>query len=163
MSIQSIKSLVSSAPATAMDAKASQSSKPFVRNAMAGKTTNVAPASAKDSGPMEQWRYEVFQACEKLGLKPGHEKIITIDGKPMVLRRTATADAYVLQTVEESVHERFNGLHLKNNLEMRYNMELAGYDCANKEAMQQFLKLGKALGVPHGGSGYDVGFSVLSR
>lgn len=162
MSIQSIKSLASSVPATAMDAKASQLSKPFVRNAMAGKTSNVAPASAKDANSMALWRHEVFKACEEQGLARGEEKYFLVDGKFMVLRHTETGDTYTFQTQQQKHDNRFSGLQLKKNLEMRYNTEVAGYDCSNKEATQQFMNLAHALGVPPGGVENDIGFSLLT-
>lgn len=162
MSVPSIKPLRSNPFPKQTDAKASTASVPFVRNAMSGKTSKVAPASAKDSNSMALWRHEVFKACEEQGLARGEEKYFLVDGKFMVLRHTETGDAYTFQTQQQKHDNRFSGLQLKKNLEMRYNMEVAGYDCSNKEATQQFMNLAQALGVPPGGVENDIGFSLLT-
>ena len=161
MSIQSIKPFARSAPPKTADATSIPASKPFVRSETTGKTGKAAPATAKDAGPMQRWRGDVFRACQKLGLNPGEKTQISINGKSMVLQRTPYGDAYVFQTPEENATlPASSGLRLNEHLEMRYNSDVVGFNVFHQEAAPRFIELGQGLGVPRGGHDYDLDFTL---
>lgn len=94
-------------------------------------------------------------ACKSLRLDRGETKHLVVYGDPMVVRRTACGDAYVFQTLQASKDEPFSGLHLHNDGTIRYDMKSL-FTCGQPiEALAEFSKLGVALGVPHGGFGFE--------
>ncbi len=156
MSTPSIKPLSTHFTARVTNANLPSEAKSFVRGAAASSAGRVAPAVARDQvGSMANWRTQVLAACENLGLNPGARKDLVVDGEPMVLRRTGSGDAYVFQTRADSINAPFNGLRIANSGEMQYNMETLKYDAESKPGFAQFAKLSIALGVPHGGRGWD--------
>jgi hypothetical protein len=105
------------------------------------------PAIAKD-GSLQHRVGDVYRGCEELGLQPGQQTSITVAGQSMILRRTQSADAYVLQTPDDAVNAPFNGLHLSNQSIAKLNME--PIEAGNPNYMiglRQIMALSHALNV----------------
>lgn len=123
---------------TSTQADAKRAPLPFARS------TQLAPVS-KDGSFMHRVG-DVYQGCEKLGLQPGQQMSITVGGVPMVLRRTQSADAYVLQTPEDAVDAPFNGLHISNESIAKLDMETIAPGKPNfLDGMRRLQALGSAV------------------
>jgi ferredoxin-NADP reductase len=143
-------------PSFVRDAKAD--SKPGPVSANRAAPTGVASPGTKDSS-LAHYIGDVYRACNALGLAPGQQKSLQLDGKTMILRRTSSGDAYVLQTPEDAESAPFNGLHINDQSEMRLNMDLIGTSFPQlKEAMTQLNLLRASLGVQ---SSSNPGFFLL--
>lgn len=91
---------------------------------------------------------DVYRGCEKLGLEPGQQVSIMVGDQPMVLRRTQSADAYVLQTPDEAVNAPFNGLHVSNQSIAKIDMKTVTPGQPNFLAdMRRIQALSNALSV----------------
>lgn len=156
MSVQSIKPFTNHVDARATDAKPSLEAKLFVRNAAVANTGWVVPPIGHShSKRLENWRDQVLGACKSLRLDRGEKKDLVVYGDPMVVRRTACGDAYVFQTLQASKEKPFSGLHLHNDGTIRYDMKSL-FTCGQPvKALAEFSKLGVALGIPHGGFGFE--------
>lgn len=162
MSVQSIKPSINNVAARATDAKSPPPAKPFVRNAAAAGSGWVAPPIGHTrTKQMQNWCAQVLGACKNLRLDRGEKKDLLVDGEPMVVRRTACGDAFVFQSLQASKDDPFSGLHLDNNGAIRYNMKLLGMGPQPVKTVAEFSKLGVALGVPHGGFGFDINLNEL--
>jgi hypothetical protein len=105
------------------------------------------PAAAKDRS-LEHRVGDVYRGCEKLGMQPGQKMEITVGGRSMILRRTQSGDAYVLQTPEDAINAPFNGLHVSNENVAKINMEtVAPQNPGYLEGLRQIVALSNALKV----------------
>ena len=115
------------------------------REPLAFARTGQAAAVSKDGSLMNRIG-DVYRGCEKLGLQPGQQMSITVDGQLMVLRRTQSADAYVLQKPEDAVAAPFNGLHISNESIAKLDMETIAPGKPNfLDGMRRLQALGNAV------------------
>jgi hypothetical protein len=121
----------------------------FVRQTEAG-ITDRTPVASRDSTPhnLRNVVRTVYDKCETLGMAPGEFRGLTVEGQPMVLYRTRTGDAYVMQKPEDAraFPPKRNGLHIGSDFKLTLDQEniTLGHP-RSSEALTQAIDLMRAL------------------
>ena len=80
------------------------------------------PAGAKD-GSFAHRVGDVYQLCERLGLRAGESRVVMVGDTEMTLQRTFGKDAFLMQTPEEAAKPLFGGLQIDRTSTLKLDME----------------------------------------